>query len=291
MRTTADAHHYAYTSWQTAYPGHAVDLTDLDFPPVRYDDGVDAALQLLDLGPSPRSEVVAELRDDLRDVLHAAEDLECSYSAVLYPEPNRNSEHVWVGFSVFDNRDEPLTPAEALADEILDPARNEVVSERIKDLDLSDGPAARLLQTTVSRDPGGASMPFAPRLTLCGTARAAGARYVIRGSATNADLVDVLDKVVMAWARGVSFEPAPVPGSHLVAGLTELTGPTGLTAVAAATGLTAVTAVTAATGPSGITGVAGAPAVPVVPAADLAAASTRPEPAFHPGSTPLPPLG
>ncbi|MEY9927593.1 hypothetical protein ABH926_002227 [Catenulispora sp. GP43] len=109
MRNTADVR-YTYTSWQTAYPGHAVDLTELEFPPVRYDDGVDAALRLLDLGPSPRTEVVGELRDDLRGGLYAAEDLECAYSAVLYPEPNRTAEHVWVGFSVFDNRDEPVTP-------------------------------------------------------------------------------------------------------------------------------------------------------------------------------------
>lgn len=272
MRTTADAHHYAYTSWQTAYPGHAVDLTDLEFPPVRYDEGVDAALQLLDLGPSPRTEVVAELRDDLRDVLYATEDLECAYSAVLYPEPNRNSEHVWVGFSVFDNRDEPLTPAEALAEEILDPSRHDIVSERIKDLDLTDGPAARVLQTAVGRDLGGDSSQFAPRLTLCGTARAAGARYVIRGNATTADLVDVLDKVVMAWARGVSFEPSLVPGSPLVTGATAVSG------AAAAPG-TLVTP--------------GTPAARGVPAAAglAVAASTRPETAFHPGSTPLPPLG
>lgn len=252
MRTTADVHHYAYTSWQTAYPGRAVDLTDLEFPPVRYDAGVDAALQLLDLGPSPRTAVVADLRDDLRDAIHAAEDLECSYSAVLYPEPNRTRDHVWVGFSVFDNRAEPLTPAEALADEVLDPAKNEIVTERVRDLDLADGPAARLLQTAVTRDSVGASFPLVPRLTLCGTAPAAGARYVIRGKATSASLVDTLDKVVMAWARGVSFTPAAALGT-------------------------------------GIAGAAGG--VGGVGAAGLTAVSTRPETSFHPGSTPLPPLG
>jgi len=195
MRSTADVR-YTYTSWQTAYPGHAVDLTELEFPPVRYDDGVDAALQLLDLGPSPSSEVVADLRDDLREGLYAAEDLECAYAAVLYPEPERTAEHVWVGFSVFDNRDEPVAPAEALADEVADRARHEAVSGRVKDLDLPDGPAASLFQTDVQSQ---------PRLTVCGTACAAGLRYVIRGNATNAALVGVLDDVVMAWARDVSF--------------------------------------------------------------------------------------
>jgi hypothetical protein len=270
MRNTADVR-YTDTSWQTAYPGHAVDLTELEFPPVRYDDGVDAALQLLDLGPSPRTDVVAELRDDLRDAIYAAEDLECSYSAVLYPEPDRTSDHVWVGFSVFDNRDEPLTPAEALADEVLDPAKHEVVTERIKDLDLPGGPAARLFQTTVTRDPAGASFQFVPRLTLCGMARAAGARYVIRGKATSASLVDTLDKVVMAWARGVSFSPIAVPGTPLVAGVP---GAAGIAGFAGAAGV-----------PGGA-GVARAPE-----AAGLALAGTRPETAFHPGSTPLPPLG
>lgn len=223
MRTTADVH-YAYTSWQTAYPGHAVDLTELEFPPVRYDDGVDAAMQLLDLGPHPRTDVVADLRDDIRDGLHAAEDLECAYAAVLYPEPNRTAEHVWVGFSVFDNRDEPVTPAEALADEVVDPAKYDVLSARIKDLDLPDGPAARLFQTSVARDTAGAAFQLQPRLTVCGTARAAGARYVIRGNATNAALVDVLDKVVMAWTRGVSFA-VPVTGVHRGAAELVTTGP------------------------------------------------------------------
>ena len=51
---------------------------------------------LLDLGPHPRTDVVADLRDDIRDGLHMAEDLECTYAAVLYPEPNRTAEHVWV---------------------------------------------------------------------------------------------------------------------------------------------------------------------------------------------------
>lgn len=259
MRTTADVHHYAYTSWQTAYPGRAVDLTELDFPPVRYDDGVDAALQLLDLGPSPRSDVVAELREDLRDVLYAAEDLECSYSAVLYPEPNRTSEHVWVGFSVFDNRDEPVTPAEVLAEEVLDRARHEVVAE-IKDIDLPDGPAARLLQTALTRDPATASVQYVPRLTLCGTALSAGARFVIRGNATSAALGDTLDKVVMAWARGVSFERPVVPSAPLSAAVSSLPALSAAPAVAEAAGLAAF-------------------------------AATGPEVAFNPGSTPLPPLG
>ncbi|MEY9864417.1 hypothetical protein ABH935_010076 [Catenulispora sp. GAS73] len=241
MRNTADVR-YMYTSWQTAYPGRAVDLTELDFPPVHYDAGVAAALRLLDLGAAPRAELVAEIRDDLRDALFAAEDLECAYAAVLYPEPRRSCEHVWVGFSVFDNRDEPVTPAEALAEEVLDPAKHEVVSERIKELDLPDGPAARLFQTTVTRDAAEASFQFVPRLTVCGVARQAGAGYVIRGHATSAALVDTLDRLVMAWARSVSFGV-----------------------------------------PVGVGAGAGAGAV--------ALAGTGPQLAFHPGSTPLPPLG
>ena len=211
MRNTADVH-YSYTSWQTAYPGRAVDLTALDFPPVRYDAGVAAALNLLDLGPDPRADLVADIRDDLRDMLFAAEDLECDYAAELFPDPKRTSEHVWVGFSVHDNTDEPLTPAEALADEVLDPAKHEVVSERMKEVELPDGPAARLFQTTVTRDPDDASFQFVPRVTLCGVARCDGSRFVIRGYATSAALVDVLDKLIMAWARGLSFRGSLNPG-------------------------------------------------------------------------------
>ena len=187
MRNTADVR-YTYTSWQTAYPGHAVDLTQLEFPPVHYDDGVDAAIQLLDLGPSPATDVVADLRDDLRDGLYAAEDLECAYAAVFYPEPNRTAEHVWVGFSVFDNRDEPVTPAEALADEVLDPAKHDVVSERIKDLDLPDGPAARLSQTALTRDVSGSSFHYQPRLTVCGTAPSGTQKPVTPSDVTGFDL-------------------------------------------------------------------------------------------------------
>ncbi|MBS2536920.1 hypothetical protein KGQ20_29565 [Catenulispora sp. NF23] len=245
MRNTADVR-YTYTSWQTAYPGRAVDLTALDFPPVRYDAAVAGAMKLLDLGPQPRAAVLTDIRDDIRDMLFAAEDLECAYAAVLYPEPGRTSEHVWVGFSVYDNTEEPLTPAEALADEVLDPAKHEVVSERIKEVELPDGPAARLFQTTVHRDPEDSSFQFLPRLTLCGVARCAGVRFVIRGHASSAASVDVLDKVVTAWARSLSFR------ADVTAGV-----------------------VTVGAGVSARTD------------APVGAA----QPALHPVSTPLPPLG
>jgi hypothetical protein len=207
MRSTADVRH-THTSWQTAYPGRAVDLTALDFPPVRYDAAVAGAVKLLDLGPHPRAAVLADIRGDVRDMLFAAEDLECAYAAVFYPDPSRTSEHVWVGFSVYDNTDEPLTPADALADEVLDPAEHEVVAERVKEFELPDGPAARLFQTTVHRDPEDSSFRFVPRLTLCGVARCAGVRFVIRAHASGAALVDVLDDLVTAWARSLSFRSA-----------------------------------------------------------------------------------
>ena len=251
MRNTADVR-YMYTSWQTAYPGRAVDLMELDFPPVHYDAGVSVALQLLDLGPDPSGSRVRELRADLRDALFAAEDQECAYAAVLYPEPRCSVEHVWVGFSVFDNRDEPVTPAEALAEEVLDPAKHEVVAERIKEFELPDGPAARLFQTTVTRDAAASGFQFQPRLTVCGVARQAGAGFVIRSHATSAALVDTLDKVVMAWARSVSFG-VPVGA---------VSGPALGSSPCARSG-------------SGLTALAGA----------------GPGMAFHPGSTPLPPLG
>ncbi|MEY9927592.1 hypothetical protein ABH926_002226 [Catenulispora sp. GP43] len=82
-----------------------------------------------------------------------------------------------------------------------------------------------MFQTTVTRDAPTESFHFQPRLTVCGTACAAGARYVIRGNATSAALVDTLDRVVMAWARGVSFG---VPINGVPRGAAELvtTGPT-----------------------------------------------------------------
>ncbi|WP_194905605.1 hypothetical protein [Catenulispora rubra] len=197
---------YDYVSWEKLFPGCGVDLTALRYePPDDYLAGAEAALKHLRLGRSPKPGTITEMRDDLRDALAAATHLESCYAAVLFPKPKRNSDHLWLEFTAYDNTQADLTVTDALHDELLDPAHTEVVVQGPSQLELPCGAALRVLQTTVTRAPDGTRTHRFPRLTICGSNASGSTLFTIRSYATTETLTEILDELVTAWARGLAF--------------------------------------------------------------------------------------
>lgn len=197
---------YDYVSWERLFPGYGVDLTALRFEP--NDDcraGAALALKHLRLGRRPKPGRVAETLYELRDAVAAAADLKSCYAAVFFPNPKRTSDHLRLEFTVYDNRQASLNPAQTLRAEIFDPERTDVVVEGPDRIELPCGPALRVLQTTMTQRPDGTIAQHHPRMTICGSSPSGRTQFVIRSHATTGALADMLDEMVTAWAKGLSL--------------------------------------------------------------------------------------
>lgn len=197
---------YDYVSWERLFPGYGIDLTALRFEPG--DDcraGAASALKHLRLGRRPKPGRVAETLYELRDAVAAIADLESCYAAVFFPNPKRSSDHLRLEFTVYDNRQAGLNPAQTLRAEILDPERTGIVVEGPDRIELPCGPALRVLQTTMTQAPAGIVAARFPRLTICGSNASGRTLFVIRSYATTGALTDILDEMVTAWAVGLAL--------------------------------------------------------------------------------------
>jgi hypothetical protein len=198
--------HYDYVSWEKLFPGYGIDLTALRFEPGGdCRAGAASALKHLRLGRRPKPGRVAEMLYELSDAVAAVADLESCYAAVFFPNPKHTSDHLWLEFTVYDNREAGLNPAQTLRAEILDPARTDVVVEGPDRIELPCGPALRVLQMAVNDVPDGTMVNRFPRLTICGSNPSGRTQFVIRGHATTVALADMLDEMVTAWAKGLAL--------------------------------------------------------------------------------------
>jgi hypothetical protein len=196
--------HYKYTSWQSTYPGKAVDLTDVA-PGDDLDARVTAAVKLLDVGRRPKAQLLAGMREELREALVAVDDMESSYAAMLYPAPRRSADALWIEFTVFDNGTDHLTTADMIAGEVIDPANHEVITHGPADFALPYGPAVQLAQTTVTHSPDGRQVHHFPTLAICGQVDALDHLFVIRSYGSNGRLADSLRELVTGFAEALKF--------------------------------------------------------------------------------------
>jgi hypothetical protein len=197
---------YDYISWERLFPGYGIDLTALRFEPG--DDcqaGAASALRHLRLGRRPKPGRVAETLHELRDAVTATVDLKSCYAAVFFPNPKRTSDHLRLEFTVYDNTQAGLNPAQTLRAELFDPARTDVVVEGPEQIELPCGPALRVLHATMVQNSGGTIVPRYPRMTICGSSPSGLTQFVIRSHATTVALADMLDEMVTAWAKGLSL--------------------------------------------------------------------------------------
>jgi hypothetical protein len=198
--------HYDYVSWQRLFPGYGIDLTALRLPPGDdFGAGAESALKHLRLGRRPKPGRVAETLHELRDAVAAVADLQVCYAAVFFPNPKRTRDHLRLEFTVYDNREAGLNPAQTMRAEILDTARTDVVVEGPDQIELPCGPAVRALQITRAPRPEGVAEQIFPRLTICGSNPSGRTQFVIRSRATTGALADMLDEMVTAWARGLAL--------------------------------------------------------------------------------------
>jgi hypothetical protein len=135
----------------------------------------------------------------------ACADRESCYSAVFFPNPRRTPDHLRLEFTVYDNREAGLNPAQTLRAEIRDWARTDFVLDGPDRIELPCGPALRVLQTAMTKAPDGTVADGFSRLTVCGSNPSGRTLFVIRSHATSGALSGLLDEMVTAWAMGLAL--------------------------------------------------------------------------------------